>query len=278
MSVHFVIGPFDPQLWLSEEAPVKPESSLRIDADTYREALLKRWPTARELQSEYFAGGVWWNLDEYNVLGIEVHLHKDLQTVTMSPYGVNLIEFILWHRAFVPAEYALFFHRSMHADRLVLTPATTKEDIYEFTGYRDDGLRKESLLNGTWDGFVIASDADDKTNYQCTLRLFDHGSELKVDLLLGKRSPKIGATYTELRGTGTDDLHRIALSRTRTINVIGGGLESGLEAYQVLDLRVEDGDPPSMHGICATVDQNVTVKLGDVQLTRRRLYDSPPSM
>lgn len=137
MSVKFFIGPFDPKLWEDPNAPPdpKPVSSLRIDPAAYKMALFERWPTAKELSFENIKGAVWWRLNKHNLCGVEVRLQNNLQYVSISSGGINFIEFILWHRAYVPAEYKLFLFNDSGWDSLVLTSATTKEEVVQFTGY-----------------------------------------------------------------------------------------------------------------------------------------------
>lgn len=257
MSVKFFIGPFDPKLWEDENNPPdpKPESSLRIDPTAYKKALLQRWPTARGGASKHFAG--MWTLDEYNLHGVEVHLNNDLQYVSLSSNSVNFIEFILWHRAYVPAEHELFLFNDSGWDSLVLTPATTKEDIVEFTGFRDHGLKIDSPLNGSWDGSVVSSYTDDKTDYRCTIHLFDHEDELRGHVLLGKHQGGSGSIYVMLRGTCTEQRDQLELRRKKTIDVIREGLGSKLVTFQDLKLQFEDGDPPTLHGMCGDDGQTL---------------------
>jgi hypothetical protein len=40
--------------------------------------------------------------------GVEVTLYGDLYTVRLGGRGVNLLQFIVWQRAYIPNEYHLF--------------------------------------------------------------------------------------------------------------------------------------------------------------------------
>lgn len=138
MSVRFFIGPFDPKLWEDPNSPPDPEpvSSLRIDPVAYKKALFKRWPSVKEISFDEIKGVVWWRLNEHNQWGVEVRLQNNFQYVSISSSGVNFIEFILWHRAYVPDEYPLFLFSDSGWDSLMLTPATTKEEVVQFAGFR----------------------------------------------------------------------------------------------------------------------------------------------
>jgi hypothetical protein len=273
MSTIFFIGPFNPEHWSNENDPARLESPLRIDPSAYRNALLKRWPTAKEWESEHFANGVYWSLDEYNLHGIEVHLHNGLQQVSMTPHGINFVEFVLWHRAYVSDEHTLFLYNTSDLKSFELTPTTTADDVIEFTGFRDTGLKKESPLNGTWDGSLLVSDPNDSMNYRCTLHLFDYGHELQAEMLLSKYPNGEGAVYTELRGTCSSERNQLELDRVKILDTIGEGLESNLESFQSLKLHFENSIPPRLHGVCVTTDRET---LGEIQIARRGLYDPPP--
>ncbi len=277
MSVSYFIGPFDPALWKYGDPSPEPKSSLRIDPADYWDKLLERWPSAREWQSEEFATGVYWTLDEYNLYGVEVQLHKDLQYVSFSSGGVNFADFILWHRDYVTHEHILYLFNSSSWESLILDADTDRKEVIEFCGLMGEELVKESPLNGTWDGSVTPMGENLEVLYRCTLHVFEHSDGLRVECLIRKQGLGSGSIYVELRGSlsGYDD--QFDLLRERTINTVGSGLESEIESYDVLRLLYHNGDPPILSGSCLEKRQGVEWILGEVRLSLRPLYDPPPA-
>jgi hypothetical protein len=105
MTVTFFIGPFDPALWAEGDPAEAPTSDLRIDPHTYAQHLRAHWPHLKEYRPDVDNPSfVYWVLHDATTHGIEVHLHSDQQYVSFTWTGNNFLEFILWHRAFVPTE------------------------------------------------------------------------------------------------------------------------------------------------------------------------------
>ena len=134
MSTTFFITPFDPKAWEDpDDTSPKPTSDLCIKPSEYREALLLRWPEitfAHEYplrwelppETEQYAG-LWGQLqDNQQIVGFGTGPKK------------SFIDFILWHRIIIPAQYQLFLFNSSSWDSLILTRDTTEQDIISFTG------------------------------------------------------------------------------------------------------------------------------------------------
>src|SRR5262245_4057652 len=117
MSVTYFITAVDPRAWEDpEDHSEKPTSDLFIDSSEYREQVLKRWPDAELYSPPDSLMLLTWNLYVTGMLG---HLHNDHQTVALKP-GRGLVELILWHRAFVPAERILFLFADSSFEHLDL--------------------------------------------------------------------------------------------------------------------------------------------------------------
>src|SRR3954453_3093630 len=81
----------------------------RIDPDTYGEALQKRWPYSNvgRVASEHYI--LSWELDKETELGAPGGLFSDGKVVSFgSNPQKDAMDFVLWHRAFVPEQYPLF--------------------------------------------------------------------------------------------------------------------------------------------------------------------------
>lgn len=137
MSTTFFILPFDPKAWEDpNDTSPKPTSDLRISREDYRQALINRWegitlPSYSDLS---------WELPpesrEYG--GLHGYLQENQQIVSFGTGPKqSFIDFILFHRSFVPEDYELFLCNSSSWDRLLLTKATTVQDIIDFTGIVD---------------------------------------------------------------------------------------------------------------------------------------------
>jgi hypothetical protein len=275
MSISFFISPTHPSVWIGKEPVPTSRNDFRIDPVHYSHALMKRWPSAREWTSEYFARGVYWTLDEYNLRGIEVHLDTNLQDVSFTPYGINFVEFVLWHREYVAADQILYLFNDSAWEGLVMQSSVTKEDIVAFTGMSRE-VAKESPFNGTWDGFVVASQDEKLLNYPLTLHLFVYEKALEAECLMKQPKPDTGSIYTYLDGHHnlSNTIHLFRLDRT---SAIGKGLDSEIREFKLLRLDYEEGNPPKLKGICAAEKDGIEVIIGNIELVRRGLYDPPPT-
>lgn len=130
MAVAFFIAPYEPMS--SEKAP----SDLRIDPFEYQEKILGRRPNAEIETTPDSSEGLSWRLpSEGNISGLRGRLQGNQQVVEFGTGPKSsFVEFILWHRALVPASYQHFLFNSNSWDRLELTPDTTGQDIVDFTG------------------------------------------------------------------------------------------------------------------------------------------------
>jgi hypothetical protein len=131
MSTSFFIGPIDPAVWYAEkDKENKPSSDLKINPAEYQLELLRKWPYANIGRGVFTNYLLWWTLDTKDELGPEGGLQSDQQHVSFK-YGKNtFIDFILWHRGFVSANYQLYlFNSSSVPKHLILTPKSTVQHI-----------------------------------------------------------------------------------------------------------------------------------------------------
>ncbi|MEL6407072.1 MAG: hypothetical protein AAFR81_22055 [Chloroflexota bacterium] len=134
MSTKYFIFPADTKLWEAPGEPKHlPKQTLQINSSDFAIALKKRFPFAiRHGETGYKLNNV------ESEAGVEIYIsvaEKIYTTAYMTPYGDNLVEFILWYREYVPDEHELYlngFHKSF--DGLELTSKTTEEDIQSFMG------------------------------------------------------------------------------------------------------------------------------------------------
>lgn len=140
MSVRFFITPYDPATWKDENAHIeKPTSDLSIDVSKYAQELRKRWPNA-EIHLTVVDDDLTYLLDwrlppESGVSGLPGQLQNDHQVVSFGTGPKDsFLDFILWHRAFVPSYYQLFLFNSSSWNSLELKMDTTKRDIGSFVG------------------------------------------------------------------------------------------------------------------------------------------------
>ena len=135
MSVYFFITPYDPKAWeVAEDKSEKPSSELTIEHDFFGKKLLEHWTSDRCLKT---VSGYWilTHLEDQVGGGLEVHLQGNQQVVSFNPGTKNIfLEFILWYRHFVSAEFPLYLFNSSSWESLLLTVKTTERDIEKFTG------------------------------------------------------------------------------------------------------------------------------------------------
>jgi hypothetical protein len=136
VSTAFYITPFDPKAWENpNDTNPKPTSDLHIEPAVYREKLKERWNEIVFFTSSPFP--LEWELppesNQYSGLSGQLENHQIVSFGT-GPKK-SFLDFILWHRSFVPEQYQLFlFHSSAWFDSLILTMKTTEQDIINFTG------------------------------------------------------------------------------------------------------------------------------------------------
>jgi hypothetical protein len=136
MSTTFFIAPFDPSVWnqsldLSAQTP----SDLRIDPLHYQKALQRRWAETA-FTSDCIACGLEFDLpsEAESSMGLRGCLQANLQVVDFDTAPLqSFIDFILWHRAYVPSRFPLYLFNTASWDSLLLTRQTTEADVIEFT-------------------------------------------------------------------------------------------------------------------------------------------------
>jgi hypothetical protein len=277
MSVTFFISPFEPKLWQSGQP--EPTSSLHIDFADYRENLLARWPHTREYDSALFAGGVHWSIDSQYVHGADISLDTTCQHVACGRGGANWLEFILWHREYVPDEHKLYlYHTSDVTDTLLLAPDTTKQQLADFIGLLRHDFDYDFPLNGMWDGFLGSTAGSDPSDYRTHLQIFVYATELEGSLGITGRQPGIAALYTELMGSRPSLGDVIELARHKTRPDVTPPPKGQVQHYTTLRLRYRqgDGERDQLVGDCLRIVDGRETILGPLTLARRGLYENPP--
>jgi hypothetical protein len=139
-STHFFISPFPAELWKDPDDPMpKPTSDLRIDPALYRDGLLQRWPEifiyspSSTPEYDYLK----WELppESHEYSGLWGVLQRNGQYVEFGTGpDRSFVDFILWHRSFVPPQYPLYLFNWSSWDSLLLNPDVTEDEIVQFTG------------------------------------------------------------------------------------------------------------------------------------------------
>jgi hypothetical protein len=140
MSTHFFIGPFPAELWKNaDDTSPEPTSNLRIDPALYRNELLRRWPNiffySQSSTPDY--DHLKWELppESHEYSGLWGVLQRNGQYVEFGTGPKrSFLDFILWHRSFVPSQYPLYLFNWSSWDSLLLKPESTGDDIVQFTG------------------------------------------------------------------------------------------------------------------------------------------------
>jgi hypothetical protein len=134
VSTTFYIAPFDPKAWEDpDDTNPKPTSDLHIKITEYSEQLQQRWPEITF--SHWFP--INWQLppESGQYSGLSGCLQENQQIVSFGTGPKqSFVDYILWHRSFVPEHYQLFLFNSSSWDSLILTRNTTEQDIIDFTG------------------------------------------------------------------------------------------------------------------------------------------------
>jgi len=143
MSVNFYISPYNRLIPETLNYQNKNINELKINFEDYRNAILTHWPLTKvEMppKSDGLPALCHWILPSQleGFSGLRVALLLNLQVVVFGtgPKKVFL-EFILWHRNFVPANYPLFLFNSSSTDSLKLKNDVKEQDIIDFTGIID---------------------------------------------------------------------------------------------------------------------------------------------
>lgn len=261
MSVSFFISPFDPALWEQGEPDLYPTSALRIDPKEYSREILHRFPYSTEHSSEEWS----WSLDDPIGPGASILLHSDRQIVSFS-LGTNFLDFILWHRGFVPAEHDLFLFNSSSWDSLLLTQNTTREEVRQFTGLKE--LRANSPLNGRWEG-LLRSDLGQASSreYQCILSLHHYEDEIIGEFVVSHHSPRTGTLSSSIVGKPDPVSGRsiFYLHETRVVDH-GSVLNPLFLEPKELLITCMGGDPPHIKGILKALEKSEYSRLGEIEV------------
>lgn len=106
-------------------------SDYRIDPAIYADQMRVRWTYAQisHAQSEYI---LHWNLDKESRIGMTGGLQRDQQTVSFGRNPIeDTVEFIMWHRGFVPSTHQLFLF-NVELEIIELKPETTEDELHAF--------------------------------------------------------------------------------------------------------------------------------------------------
>lgn len=137
MSTTFFIAPFDPSTWnYSDEPALVVSGDLCVDPVDYRDAMCKRWLEASfSFNCEACSLEFELPLETVDYAGLHGCLHANLQVVDFDTAPrQSFVNFILWHRAYVPGQFPLYLFNAASWDSLLLTRQTTEADVLEFTG------------------------------------------------------------------------------------------------------------------------------------------------
>jgi hypothetical protein len=116
-------------------SPFKPPNEsdfaqYHIDPTSYAEAILARWKFARVVKPERATYLLTWELNEEGNRGILGGLQGDSKTVTFGTnYFQNSLDFILWHRVYVPENISLYLYDANLVLIFDLKPKLTKTEL-----------------------------------------------------------------------------------------------------------------------------------------------------
>jgi hypothetical protein len=108
--------------------PLDETCAYRIDLETYADQMKKNWPYAKVMT---FSGDyvLWWELNHENKLGPQGGLQDNRLVVSFgNAPEEDVIDFILWHRDFVPKDVPLFlFDESLYLTFEIRSGVTRQE-------------------------------------------------------------------------------------------------------------------------------------------------------
>ena len=261
MSVSFFISPFDPAIWEQEEPDPYPTSTLYIDPEEYSRKILHRFPYATKPRSEKWN---WW-LDDPTGPGASVLLHPDRQIVSFS-LGENFLDFILWHRGFVPEDHDLFLFNSSSWDSLLLTKNTTHDEVRLFTGGKES--RAGSPLNGRWEGLLKSNVGQvSSQTYRCILSLGHYEDEIIGEFVVSHHSPRTGTLSSSIIGKPdpVSTPNTFHLHETR-VDDHGSVLSPSFQVPKELLITYFEGDPPHIKGIFRNLGKGEPSQLGEIEV------------
>ncbi len=135
MSTTFFMAPFDPSTWSQPADSVeRTTSDLYLDPVDYRDAMCRRWADASiSFNCEACSLEFELPLVSAEYAGLRGCLQSNLQVVDFDTAPQkSFVDFILWHRAYVPKDFPLYLFNAASWDSLLLTRQTTGVDVIEF--------------------------------------------------------------------------------------------------------------------------------------------------
>jgi len=135
MSITWFVTPYDPKHWQDPlDRGKKPTSDLHVDGSEFYQFARSRVP---ELV-DYNPGASFsmYKISNDDGTTLRVNLYQGNQIISLDNTPTPpFFDFVLAYRAFVSAQYPLFFFNSSSWDSLQLTSKTTKQDLRKFMGY-----------------------------------------------------------------------------------------------------------------------------------------------
>lgn len=124
-----------PANW-SRDDELQASIDFRIDPSVYKRMVLEEWPLAEPwggTDAFPFSCGLYSrSSDGIRWARGEAQLYRDFQTVVMRHPP---LEFIFWHRTFVPSKYRLFLSSDASEDYVELLPDVTLEQMADQVGF-----------------------------------------------------------------------------------------------------------------------------------------------
>ncbi len=139
MSIIYFLAPYERQKWLEAHEFQSSDilSDLEIDPIDYSKALSERWPSVQFIHNDAnFA--LTWELPEnrQGFVGIRGNLYSNLQVVSFSrAFQESFVNFVLWHRRFVPPRYRLCLFDTGSPQSLEITLDARDDVLSRFVGY-----------------------------------------------------------------------------------------------------------------------------------------------
>jgi hypothetical protein len=132
MTITTFIAPFEPPTDPATWDRLLATSDLTIDPAEYQASLQNDWPLARFLSSSGASTLEWYLYErkgKFVVPGGLGTLQTNRRIVTLEPPN---IDFCLWHRSIISAEYRLWMFTSASWSHLEIRHDTTRNDILQF--------------------------------------------------------------------------------------------------------------------------------------------------
>ena len=121
MSAYF-ISPFKPPVWAGE-------TDLRIAPEDYINGLKSLWPDVNIISEQPKSYVLWWELRRDGAFHIMGGLQEGYNVVSIEGNKEYIAEFAVWHRAFVPPVYRLYFFHESLTTNFELEASVTKQVV-----------------------------------------------------------------------------------------------------------------------------------------------------